>query len=76
MPSMAELERLVAACRHRVRQRAYEVLTCQLNEAQREALDVTSPVPGPDATDPPGLDPRIGWHANAYSNSQTPRSPP
>jgi hypothetical protein len=60
---MAELERLVAACRHRVRQRAYEVLTCQLNEAQREALDVTSPVPGPDATDPPGLDPRIGWHA-------------
>jgi hypothetical protein len=25
MPSMAELERLVVACRHRVRQRAYEV---------------------------------------------------
>ena len=24
MPSMAELERLVAACRHRARQRAYE----------------------------------------------------
>jgi hypothetical protein len=40
MPSMAELERLVAACRHRARQRTYEVLTCQLNEAQREALDV------------------------------------
>jgi uncharacterized protein YukE len=40
MPSMAELERLVAACRHRARQRAYEVLTCQLNDAQREALDV------------------------------------
>ena len=40
MPSMAELERLVAACRHRARQRAYEVLTCRLNEAQREALDV------------------------------------
>lgn len=40
MPSMAELERLVAACRHRARQRAYEALTCQLNEAQREALDV------------------------------------
>ena len=40
MPSIAELERLVAACRHRARQRAYEVLTCQLNDAQREALDV------------------------------------
>jgi hypothetical protein len=46
---MAELEQLVAACRHRVRQRAYEVLTCQLNEAQCEALDVTSHADGPPA---------------------------
>ena len=27
-------------------------------------------------TDPPGLHPRIGWHANACSNSQTPKPPP
>jgi hypothetical protein len=30
----------------------------------------SSPVPGSDAADSPGLDPRIGWHAN----TQNPRS--
>ena len=39
MPSIAELERLVAACRHQARRRTYEVLTFQLNDAQRDALD-------------------------------------
>jgi hypothetical protein len=39
MPSIAQLERLVAACRHQSRQLAYELLTFQLNDGQREALD-------------------------------------
>jgi len=43
MSSIAGLEPLVGACRHRARQRAYEALTRQLNDAQREALDVVLP---------------------------------
>jgi hypothetical protein len=39
-PSITELERLVAACRHQSRQRDYEALTCKLGDGQREALDV------------------------------------
>jgi len=55
MSSIAGLEPLVGACRHRARQRAYEALTRQLNDAQREALDVV--LPSQDQT----RQTRLGW---------------
>lgn len=56
MPSIRELERFAAAVRHQARHRAYEALTSDLTETQRQSLDALLAPPQSDSRQT-----RLGW---------------